>query len=84
MVRGRARGGKRSLCPPPPHELTTKALCQTPPHPQLPHLDPPPPRSPLPEPPPSNPPPQGPSAQFYWGGGRVQKRGDGPPVREIL
>ena len=52
MVRGRARGGKRSL-PPPPPELTTKALCPPPPHhhPKLPHLDPPQPTLPTAPPP---------------------------------
>ena len=43
--------------------------------------DPPPPHRPsLNPPPPSNAPlPKGPSAHFYWGGSRVQKRGDAPP-----
>ena len=61
-------------------------------HPKSPHLDPPPrrpsqpppprtslnPPPPMPSPPPP-PPPWGPSAHFYWGGSRVQKRGDTPP-----
>ena len=42
---------------------------------------PPPPPSPLPEPPLQRPPPPplGATAHFYWGGSRVQKRGDNPP-----
>ena len=62
------QGEVSGACPPPPQELTTKALCQPPPPPQL---------------APPGPPPQGPLAHFYWGwgGSRVQKRGDGPPVQ---
>ena len=56
------------------------------PPPKSPHLDPPPiapPPNPPPMPPPPPPPPPppgGPSAHFYWGGSRVQKRGDVTPV----
>ena len=84
MVRGRARGGKGSLCPPPP------PAAPPPHHPKSPHLDPPqptlptapppppprprpslnpPPSNAFPPPPPPPPPPSGPSAHFYWGGG---------------
>ena len=67
MVRGRTRGGKRSL-PPPPPELTTKALCQPPPPttPNCPSLNPPP--------------PPGAFGPLLLGGIHIQKRGDGPPV----
>ena len=70
MVRGRARGGKGSLCPPPP---------PPPQHPKSPTWTPPPnrpSRSPLP----SNPPPQGASGQQLVGGVvGVQNRGVAPP-----
>ena len=59
MVRGRAKGGKGSLCPPltPPPPNTPNRPTWTPPpphhHPELPHLDPPPPTDPPRAPPPS-------------------------------
>ena len=90
MVRGRVRGGKGSLCPPPPR------------YPKSPHLDPPPqptlPEPPTPPllypphspslnppsdaPPPPLPPPQGASGQQLVGGVvGVQDRGVAPPCQ---
>ena len=52
-----------------------------------PHLDPPPDCPPLPIAPPSTPPlespPLGAFGPLLLGGGRVQKRGDVPPVRRV-
>ena len=87
-----AQGEISGACPPPPPRANHQGLVPTappttpncpawpPPQPTLPTAPPPPP-PPLPEPlaPPLQSLPQGPSAHFYWGGGRVQKRGDGPP-----
>ena len=50
MVRGRARGGKGSMCPHPP-KTTNRPTWPPPYHLELPHLDPPP-QPTLPEPPP--------------------------------
>ena len=71
--------------PPPPHPKSPHL--DPPPPPTDPPDRPPPPMPPPPPPSPPPPPlqcpppsPWGPSAHFYWGGSRVQKRGDGPPV----
>ena len=72
MVRGRARGGKGSLCPPPPT------------HPKSPRLDPPPsqptPLDPHPMPPPPPPPSRGLRPTVSWGDSwRPKPRGRPPP-----
>ena len=65
--------------PPPPGQKPSQT---PPPSPSVPQRSPPRRLPPPPSPPP--PPPRGPSAYFYWAGGRVQKRGDAPPVNEIF
>ena len=87
MVRGRARGGKGTLCPPPP---TPQIAPLGPPPPTDPPGAPPPPAPPIPPPhspslnPPSQipppPPPQGASGQQLVGGVvGIQNRGVPPP-----
>ena len=85
MVRGRARGGKGSLCPPPPPTpppLTTPNLPTWTPPP----IDPPnrPPPSPLPNPPFQRPPPPPgglrPTSTGGGGGSRTEARGRPPRV----
>ena len=95
MVRGRARGGKGSLCPPPPPNTPNHPTWTPPPPPPLiAPLGPPPPnrpsRSPPPPPPHSPsldpplrcppPPPRGLRPTVSWGGSwRAEPRGRPPP-----
>ena len=72
------------MIPPPPPPNPPPQTAPLGPPPSRPSQSPAPP-SPLPAPPPPSnapppPPPGGPSAHLYWGGGRVQKRGEVPPV----
>ena len=87
MVRGRARGGKGSLCPPPPNTPNRPTWIPPPHHhPELPHLDPPPTDPPGAPPPPAPPipplrcpPPRGLRPTVSWGGSwRPEPRGRPP------
>ena len=67
---------------PPPPTIPNHPTCPPPHRPS--RLPPPCPSLNPPLQPPPPPPPRGPLAHFHWGGGRIQRLGDGPPVAASL